>query len=92
MATYEYRCLDCGSFEIRLPIGTATAVCDCPACHLPAPRVFSAPYLNQVPTAVSTALAREEQGREAPEVVTGLPSRGRRPPPQHPALRRLPRP
>lgn len=92
MATYEYRCLDCGRFEVHLPIGTAPAECDCPECHLPAGRVFSSPYLSRVPSVVTAALAREEQSQEAPEVVTSVPSQRRRQRPPHPALARLPRP
>ncbi|WP_084965594.1 zinc ribbon domain-containing protein [Thermoactinospora rubra] len=92
MATYEYCCGDCGRFEVRLPIGTATAVRDCPECHRPAPRVFSSPYLSSVPPAEAAARAREEQSREAPEVVTSVPPKRRREQPPHPALSRLPRP
>ncbi|MFD1929965.1 MULTISPECIES: FmdB family zinc ribbon protein [Nonomuraea] len=91
MATYEYHCPDCGRFDVHLPIGTATPVCDCPACHGPSRRVFSSPYLSRVPAAVAAGLAREERSQEAPEVVTDLPPRRRRRRP-HPALARLPRP
>ncbi|MFI7149368.1 FmdB family zinc ribbon protein [Nonomuraea sp. NPDC050022] len=91
MATYEYRCPDCGRFEVRLPIGTAAAACECPACHRPSRRVFSSPYLGRVPSVVSAALTREEQSQEAPEVITSVPAKRREPPP-HPALPRLPRP
>ncbi|TDC06641.1 zinc ribbon domain-containing protein [Nonomuraea longispora] len=92
MATYAYRCLDCGQFEVRLPIGTAEAVRDCPVCRSPARRLFTAPHLARLAPAVSAALTREEQSREAPEVVTRTPAGQRRPPPSHPALSRLPRP
>ncbi|WP_301310338.1 FmdB family zinc ribbon protein [Nonomuraea roseoviolacea] len=92
MATYEYRCRDCGRFEVRLPIGTAAAACDCPECHGPASRVFSSPYLSQLSPATARARSREEQSREAPEVVTSVPSPRRRQQPPHPALQRLPRP
>ncbi|NUW33459.1 zinc ribbon domain-containing protein [Nonomuraea sp. SMC257] len=91
MATYEYRCRDCGRFEVRLPIGTASAVFDCPECRSPASRVFSSPYLSQVSPTTARARSREEQSREAPEVVTSVPAPRRRQPP-HPALQRLPRP
>ncbi|MEV4163389.1 FmdB family zinc ribbon protein [Nonomuraea dietziae] len=91
MATYEYRCADCGRFEVHLPIGSAPADCDCPECHRAARRVFSSPHLTRVPSTLSAALSREEQSQEAPEVVTSLPPRQRRRPP-HPAVSRLPRP
>lgn len=91
MATYEYRCPNCGRFDVHLPIGTAAAAFECPACHRPSHRVFSSPYLSRVPSVVAAALTREEQSQEAPEVVTGaLPKRREQPP--HPALPRLPRP
>ncbi|TMR16597.1 zinc ribbon domain-containing protein [Nonomuraea turkmeniaca] len=91
MATYEYRCVDCGRFEVRLPIGTAATASECPVCHGPAPRVFSSPYLNRVPAAVAAARVRAEQSQDLPEVVTSVPpKRGRQS--LHPALSRLPRP
>ncbi|WP_185087528.1 FmdB family zinc ribbon protein [Nonomuraea muscovyensis] len=92
MATYEYRCPDCGRFEVRLPIGTAQAVHDCPLCRSPARRLFTAPSLTRLSPAMSAALTREEQSQEAPEVVTSVPSERQRRRPPHPALSRLPRP
>lgn len=92
MATYEYRCSDCGRFEVRLPMGTAEAVRRCPSCCSPARRLFTAPSLTTVSPALSAALTREEQSRDVPEVVTSVPSTVRRPSRPHPALSRLPRP
>ncbi|MGP3934693.1 FmdB family zinc ribbon protein [Nonomuraea sp. KM88] len=92
MATYAYRCLDCGQFEVRLPIGTAEAVRECPVCRAPARRFFTVPNLTRLSPAASAALTREEQSREVPEVVTRVPPVRRWQPPQHPALSRLPRP
>ncbi len=89
MATYAYRCPDCGQFEVRLPIGTAEAARDCPACRAPARRLFTAPHLTRLAPAMSAALTREEQSQETPEVVTRVPAQRRQP---HPALSRLPRP
>jgi len=91
MATYAYRCPDCGPFEVRLPIGTAEAVAECPACRSSARRVFTAPSLARLSPAMSAALTRAEKSQEAPEVVTRAPERRWRTP-QHPALSRLPRP
>lgn len=91
MATYAYRCQDCGEFEVRLPIGTAEAVRDCPVCRGASRRLFSAPHLTRLSPAMSAALTREEKSREAPEVVTSALPRRRQSPP-HPALSRLPRP
>ncbi|MFG3441077.1 FmdB family zinc ribbon protein [Nonomuraea sp. NPDC047897] len=92
MATYEYHCHDCGPFEVRLPIGTAETVRDCPACLGPSRRLFTAPSLTRQSPAMSAALTREEQSREAPEVVTSVPGGRRRQSRPHPALSHLPRP
>lgn len=90
MATYAYRCHECGPFEVRLPIGTAEPVTGCPACRSPARRVYTAPGLARLDPALSAGLAREEQSREAPEVITRTTAGP--PAPPHPALSRLPRP
>jgi putative FmdB family regulatory protein len=92
MATYEYLCPDCGRFDVHLPIGTAPASRDCFTCEREAHRVFSPPGFSLVHPALSAALDREEQSRDAPAVVSGVPNRRRPQPPPHPALARLPRP
>ncbi|MEU3862597.1 zinc ribbon domain-containing protein [Streptomyces sp. NPDC028722] len=91
MATYEYRCGHCGTFEVKLPIGTAPKAWDCPACAGAASRVYSAPGLARTSSAAAALHTREEQSREAPEVVSEVPPgrTARRQP--HPALSRLPR-
>ncbi|WP_093260549.1 FmdB family zinc ribbon protein [Thermostaphylospora chromogena] len=91
MAIYEYRCPQCGRFEVFLPMGTAPASHRCSACGRPARRVQSAPNLSRTPPALAAALTAEERSREAPEVVTRT-SREERTRPPHPALARLPRP
>jgi len=91
MATYEYLCPVCGRFDVRLPMGTAPASRGCSGCGREARRVFSPPGFSWVQPALSAALDREEQSRDAPAVVSGVPGR-RRPRPPHPALARLPRP
>jgi putative FmdB family regulatory protein len=87
MAIYEYLCPGCGRCDVNLPMGTAPVFRDCPGCGRPARRVYSAPNLRRVDPGLAGALAREEQSREAPAVVSNAPGR-RRP---HPALGRLPR-
>lgn len=92
MATYEYVCRRCGGFEERLVMGTAPETYACPTCAQPSRRVFSVPGLARAGKAVLTYREREEQCREAPEVVPEVP-RGRRTARRpHPALARLPRP
>jgi putative FmdB family regulatory protein len=92
MATYEYLCSECGSFDAHLAIGTAGSLCDCPECGSPARRVFSSPYLARTPRSVRTALATAEKSGDAPEVVTEVPGAQRPARRPHPALSRLPRP
>ncbi|MEU2616960.1 FmdB family zinc ribbon protein [Streptomyces sp. NPDC007157] len=92
MATYEYLCSRCGPFDVKLEIGTAPQVYDCPVCAGTARRVYSAPGLSLTPNAVAALHVREEQAREAPAVVSEVPSRRRVPRHPHPALSRLPRP
>ncbi|MGW3007706.1 FmdB family zinc ribbon protein [Streptomyces sp. NPDC001219] len=92
MATYEYLCSHCGPFDVKLAIGTAPGTHDCPDCAGPARRVYSAPGLTVTPHAVAALHDREEQAREAPAVVSGVPPGKRVPRRPHPALSRLPRP
>jgi putative FmdB family regulatory protein len=92
VATYDYRCADCGSFEQQLPMGTATATVACPTCGRAAKRIFTVPMSSRTPKPLATMLAREEASRDYPQVVDRVPSRGRpRPTPPNPALARLPR-
>ncbi|HEX5120564.1 MAG TPA: zinc ribbon domain-containing protein [Pseudonocardiaceae bacterium] len=92
MATYEYLCSSCGSFETHLAMGSAGPLLDCPECGRPARRIFSAPYLARTPQAHRTALATAEQSGDEPQVVTEVPGSRRPPRRPHPALSRLPRP
>ncbi|GGJ41774.1 hypothetical protein GCM10010121_061050 [Streptomyces brasiliensis] len=92
MATYEYLCSRCGSFDVKLAIGTAPTVHGCPVCAAPARRVYSSPGLTLSSPTVSALREREEQSREAPALVSEVPPGRRVPPRPHPALSRLPRP
>jgi putative FmdB family regulatory protein len=92
MATYLYRCPDCGPWEVRLPMGTAGGTADCPACGNTAPRQFTAPLLYRTAAPVAAARLREEASRDAPTVTTALPEAPRRPAPQNPRWQALPRP
>lgn len=91
MATYEYCCSRCGSFDVKLPIGTAPARQNCPRCSGAARRVYSAPALAATSPAVTALHEREEASRENPEVVRRVPAGPAAPAPAHPALARLPR-
>jgi putative FmdB family regulatory protein len=93
VAVYDYRCDDCGCFEQRMPMGTATATVECPNCGGDAKRIFTVPMSYRTPKPLATMLAREEASRDYPQVVDRVPPRGRpRPTPPHPAFARLPRP
>ncbi|MEU0968675.1 FmdB family zinc ribbon protein [Streptomyces sp. NPDC005917] len=92
MTTYEYLCSRCGRFDVKLAIGTAPMAYGCPACAGTARRVYSSPAFARTSHGVAALHAREEQAREAPEVVSEVPPRSRVQQYVHPALSRLPRP
>lgn len=92
MASYEYGCEGCGPFTLRAPIGTAAQQAACPACGGEARRVFSAPMVRQMPSALSRAVRRGEATASTPAVVDRVPPRGGRgPAAPSPALGGLPR-
>jgi putative FmdB family regulatory protein len=63
VATYDYRCGDCGCFEQRMPMGTAMATVACPSCGRDAKRIFSVPMMYPTPKPLARMLAREEARR-----------------------------
>ncbi|MEW2287484.1 FmdB family zinc ribbon protein [Streptomyces sp. NPDC047841] len=91
MATYEYSCSRCGSFDVKLPIGTAPTQWKCSRCNDAARRVYSSPAFASTSPAVAALRERSERSRENPEVVTRVAGNAT-PSPAHPALARLPRP
>jgi putative FmdB family regulatory protein len=93
VAIYEYRCSDCGTFEKSMPMGTATASAECPACGADGNRVFSAPMTSRTPKPLAAMLAREDASRDRPEVVNRVPAaaRSRRPVASQELLARLPK-
>lgn len=95
MAVYEYVCTECGRFDIRRDIGTAPDRHGCPRCGRDARRAYSAPMLRLVAGPASQLMDSAARSADAPEVVTQVPPRLRRPAPTtetNPALARLPRP
>jgi putative FmdB family regulatory protein len=96
MATYRYRCVHDGAFDVCRPIGTAEPQSRCPICNRDAARVYSAPMVSLASPALMAAIDRTEKTRDEPDVVSSLPPRrGRTPSPKvalNPALQRLPRP
>jgi putative FmdB family regulatory protein len=92
MATYVYRCPDCGPWEVRLPMGTAGATAACPACGTTAPRQYTPPLLSRTSAPLATARLREEASRDAPMVTTAVPKAAGRAQPRDPRWQALPRP
>lgn len=95
MATYQYRCVQDGVFDVSRPIGTAARTSACPTCNDEAVRVFRAPMLSLAPRALVAAIDRTEKSSDEPEVVSSVPPRAgrmRKPVAHNPAWQRLPRP
>jgi putative FmdB family regulatory protein len=96
MATYQYRCIQDGVFDVSRPMGTAAPQWRCPMCDSEAVRVFSAPMLSVASPALVAAIDRTEKTSDEPDVVSAPPPRRapmRRPmAARNPALQRLPRP
>lgn len=46
MPLYEYRCNDCGDFEVWRTMTESNAPTDCPQCSQTAVKIFSAPNIN----------------------------------------------
>jgi putative FmdB family regulatory protein len=96
MATYQYRCVQDGVFDVSRPMGTAAPQWRCPICNSEAARVFSAPMLSLASRGLVAAIDRTEKTRDEPDVVSALPPRRARTrspmATRNPALQRLPRP
>lgn len=94
MPIYEYRCPECGDFEVLLGMGAATRESDCPACGSTARRLMSAPGLSRAGTAAARLIESTEATAAEPDVVTAIPPGSRRAPrtTANPLHRGLPRP
>lgn len=93
MAIYQYRCAECGTFDVSRPIGTAGSAEPCASCGGEAPRVFTPPLLARTPRPLARALDAQEAGAHEPRVVERVPGAARRPAvPADPRHARLPRP
>lgn len=94
MTTYSYSCQDCGGFDVRVPMGTATERAECPTCSGPARRVWTAPMQPRTSAGVAALHSMEERSRHEPPVVdriAGTPRR-RQPVTRNPLHAKLPRP
>lgn len=92
MATYVYRCPDCGPWEVTLPMGAAGATAACPTCGSLAPRRYTPPLLSRTSAPLARARLQEEASRDAPAVTAAVPKAVGRPSPPDPRWQALPRP
>lgn len=94
MAIYQYRCAECGPFDVSRPIGTAASAETCAACGGGASRVFTPPLLARTSRPFARALQAQEASAHEPQVVKRAPEAPRRPaaPPADPRHALLPRP
>lgn len=69
MATYEYRCPECGILERAHQMGAAPPAEDCADCGTEAPRIMSVPMLGRTPKPKQSAMARAEKSRDEPELA-----------------------
>jgi len=96
MPLYEYRCVDCGPFDVSAPMSDVRPTTACPACAAESLRAVTAPRLARGRTAAMRVLDSTARTASEPAVVSGaIPGRPRTPPrpvttdPRH---RMLPRP
>ncbi|TDC60848.1 zinc ribbon domain-containing protein [Actinomadura sp. GC306] len=92
MAIYQYRCENCGAFDVSRPIGTAADAEDCAGCGGAAARVFTAPHLTRTSGPLARALQAQEASADEPRVVKRSPSSKPAAPPADPRHALLPRP
>jgi putative FmdB family regulatory protein len=93
MATYQYRCARCGSFDVLRPLGKALPEEPCESCGGRSRRVFTSPMLTRTPTALARALHAQEASAHEPRVVGEVPAARRSPaPPADPRHALLPKP
>lgn len=96
VTTYQYRCATDGVVDVSLPMGSALETWPCPRCAQDAARIFTPPRLSLGSRRIVEAIERTERSSDEPEVVTAIPSAGRRqrptPATSNPAHQRLPRP
>ncbi|MFB4306810.1 FmdB family zinc ribbon protein [Actinomadura sp. GTD37] len=93
MAIYQYRCAECGPFDVSRPIGTAGPAEPCAACGGAAPRAFTPPLVARTSRPLARALDAQAASAHEPRVVGRVPAAPRRAaPPADPRHALLPRP
>jgi putative FmdB family regulatory protein len=78
---YAFECAGCGPFELVRSMTEADSPGTCPACGVPARRVFTPPGLALLTRPLRRALDLEEKSAHEPSVVTE--KRGRPMPHRH---------
>jgi putative FmdB family regulatory protein len=93
MATYQYRCPGCGTFDVIRPMGRALPEEPCETCDRQARRLYTAPMLPRTSVPLARALRAQEASAHEPRVVTEIPpARRRSAPATDPRQARLPKP
>lgn len=96
MPLYEFRCTDCGSFDLSMSMSEVGAATPCPRCSRSAPRVLGVPRLGRGASAAMRMHDAAARTASEPGVVSGaLPGTPRgpsRPVTTDPRHRSLPRP
>ena len=81
MPLYEFRCPQCGPFDLRRDMRDVADAAVCPSCDQPARRVYTVsagrPWGGPLRDAGKADRARVERARSGEPVITGPPS-GRR--------------
>ncbi|WP_079166228.1 zinc ribbon domain-containing protein [Streptomyces oceani] len=94
VARYDYRCGNCGVYEVECPVGNAEPERTCPRCLGSARRLFSTGVLISGSGPVAAAMDTDRRSAHEPAVVHAPPPdplRGRSRP-AHPLHAKLPRP
>lgn len=78
MPTYSFCCVVCGQFEFVRPMAASGSDVWCPQCGGPGRRVYGAPALRALDAGVRRALEVGERSADSPQVVSSVPSAGRR--------------
>jgi putative FmdB family regulatory protein len=75
VALYNYLCVECGPFEVSLPIGTAGPDEGCPICGRPAGRKYTAPAVTSPRSALNRAREAADKSAHEPQILSGPPPR-----------------
>lgn len=63
MPVYEFLCDRCGPFEIRRPLQEASSPLECPSCRATARRIYSAPAIGRLASALKRRIDRSAEPR-----------------------------